>query len=114
VTDILCCLCSCAVGRGKPTCGTLVLLLDCQLVHHWAVDREVLSRQAILVRAQFEANRGVSNLAEAETLVEKGEAKLASLEHPDPYRNPYLPGSTLYQRNTPVPHELLHNPYAAH
>jgi len=85
-----------------------------KLVHHWAVDREVLSRQAILVRAQFEANRGVSNLAEAETLVEKGEAKLASLEHPDPYRNPYLPGSTLYQRNTPVPQELLHNPYAAH
>ena len=43
-----------------------------------------------------------------------GEKKLASLEHPDPYRNPYLPGSTLYQRNTPVPHELLHNPYIHH
>jgi len=112
VTDFLCCVC-CAVWGGK-TRGPVVLVLNCQLVHHWAVDREVLSRQAILVRAQFEANRGVSNLAEAETLVEKGEAKLASLEHPDPYRNPYLPGSTLYQRNTPVPQELLHNPYAAH
>jgi hypothetical protein len=32
------------------------------LVHHWAVDREVLSRQAILVRAQFEANRQVPRM----------------------------------------------------
>ena len=34
---------------------------------------QVLSRQAVLVRAQFEANRSVSNLAEAETLVAAGE-----------------------------------------
>ena len=57
-----------------------------QLVHNWAVDREVLSRQAILLRAQFEANRKVSNLAEAETMVARGFEKLAANEHPDPYR----------------------------
>jgi hypothetical protein len=28
----------------------------------------------------------VSNLAEANTLIENGKKKLASLEHPDPYR----------------------------
>ena len=36
---------------------------------------QVLSRQAVLVRAQFEANRSVSNLAEAETLVAAGEKR---------------------------------------
>ena len=54
------------------------------------------------------------SLSLTHTHTQKGEKKLASLEHPDPYRNPYLPGSTLYQRNTPVPHELLHNPYIHH
>jgi len=84
------------------------------LVHNWAVDREVLARQAVLLRAQFEAKRSVSNLGEAESLLLIGEKKLVSMEHPDPYRNPYLPGSTLYQRNTPVPSELLRNPYIHH
>ena len=67
-----------------------------QLVHHWAVDREVLSRQAILVRAQFEANRNVSNLAEAEKMLDKGFEKLAANEHPDPYRYHRSPTRTRY------------------
>ena len=41
----------------------------------WKCPFQVLSRQAVLVRAQFEANRSVSNLAEAETLVAAGEKR---------------------------------------
>ena len=68
-----------------------------------------------LKRAHVHTQLSLSlSLSHTHTHTQKGEKKLASLEHPDPYRNPYLPGSTLYQRNTPVPHELLHNPYIHH
>jgi len=38
------------------------------------------------VRGGWDVCRQVNNLAEAETLIENGQKKLASLEHPDPYR----------------------------
>lgn len=39
---------------------------------------------------------------EAERLLARGEALLASKAHPDPYRVPYRPGGTLYARNPPL------------
>ena len=75
------------LGSSSNTCFSAnTYFKHLQLVHNWAVDREVLSRQAILLRAQFEANRKVSNLAEAESMVARGFEKLAANEHPDPYR----------------------------
>eukprot|EP00960_Hanusia_phi_P054198 762569-Hanusia_phi.AAC.2 len=95
----------------------------------WVVDREVLSKQAILVRNQIETNKHEPNIAIAEELLkvisrylhfsvssseQAAEAKLKKHAHPDPYVLPEMPGGSKYQRNLPVPHEILEQPYVKH
>mmetsp|Transcript_45362 Transcript_45362/g.120645 ORF Transcript_45362/g.120645 Transcript_45362/m.120645 type:complete len:109 (+) Transcript_45362:49-375(+) len=85
-----------------------------RLTLNWCIDREVLSKEAIKLRAIFDSHRHETNVKVAEQLLAEGEAKLKQKEHPDPYKCPYLPGGSLYQRNVPPPTDVLDNPYAHH
>ncbi|CAK9439945.1 uncharacterized protein LODBEIA_P40450 [Lodderomyces beijingensis] len=67
-----------------------------------------LYRQATQdIRAQFEANREVSDPEELERIIGATRAKLREWKHPDPYIPPCRPGGTKYQRNIPVAREPL-------
>ncbi|KAK6456338.1 NADH dehydrogenase I beta subcomplex 9 [Scheffersomyces xylosifermentans] len=58
--------------------------------------------ETIKIRAQFEANKHISDANELERVVAKAKEKLAEWAHPDPYTPPCRPGGTKYQRNIPV------------
>uniref|UniRef100_A0A7S0N7F7 NADH dehydrogenase [ubiquinone] 1 beta subcomplex subunit 9 n=1 Tax=Cryptomonas curvata TaxID=233186 RepID=A0A7S0N7F7_9CRYP len=85
-----------------------------KLTHDWCIDRIVLSQEVIELRKQFDSHKNETNIKVAEQLVADGEAKLLQKIHPDPYRLPYLPGGSKYQRNVPPPTEFLTNPYVHH
>mmetsp|Transcript_10361 Transcript_10361/g.19482 ORF Transcript_10361/g.19482 Transcript_10361/m.19482 type:complete len:117 (+) Transcript_10361:52-402(+) len=72
----------------------------------WAVQRTLIYEEMVNIRSQFEANKNVATLAEAEQLVESGEKYLASKAHPDPYIVPYYVGGSSYHRNPPFPKEV--------
>ncbi|EIE22808.1 complex 1 family protein-like protein [Coccomyxa subellipsoidea C-169] len=72
----------------------------------WAIRRDLFAQEAGRLRAEFDLNKDVDNVAQAARLLEKGEAKLKEYEHPDPYIVPYHPGGSLYARNPPFPKEL--------
>merc|ERR1712144_159687 len=72
----------------------------------WAVQRTLIYEEMANIRSQFEANKNVATLAEAEQLVESGEKYLASKAHPDPYIVPYYVGGSSYHRNPPFPKEI--------
>lgn len=57
------------------------------------------------IRAQFEANKHISNPEELEAVIRKTKEKLAEWKHPDPYIPPCRPGGTKYERNIPPPNE---------
>ncbi|CAM6039551.1 unnamed protein product [Sphagnum compactum] len=69
----------------------------------WAVHRDIFYIEAEKTRLQFEANRDVQNLETIDRLLFEGEARLAKLQHPDPYIVPWSPGGSKYARNPPVP-----------
>mmetsp|Transcript_6767 Transcript_6767/g.14901 ORF Transcript_6767/g.14901 Transcript_6767/m.14901 type:complete len:107 (-) Transcript_6767:120-440(-) len=85
-----------------------------KLTHNWCIDRDVLIVEATKLRAQFDEHKKENNFALAQQLCADGEAQLVKYQHPDPYIQPYMPGGTKWQRNTPVPTELLENPYISH
>ncbi|KAI3404984.1 hypothetical protein KGF56_002235 [Candida oxycetoniae] len=72
-----------------------------------ALKFEVYRNATLDIRAQFEANRHVSDPEQLERLIQKTEAKLAHWKHPDPYIPPSRPGGTKYQRNIPSPKEPI-------
>ncbi|ABN67837.1 NADH dehydrogenase I beta subcomplex 9 [Scheffersomyces stipitis CBS 6054] len=63
--------------------------------------------ETIKIRAQFEANKHISDPTELESVIAATRAKLAEYAHPDPYFPPCRPGGTKYQRNIPVAREPL-------
>uniref|UniRef100_A0A7S0YVV2 NADH dehydrogenase [ubiquinone] 1 beta subcomplex subunit 9 n=1 Tax=Hemiselmis tepida TaxID=464990 RepID=A0A7S0YVV2_9CRYP len=75
------------------------------------IDRNLFSEEGQKIRDQFDAHKGETNVKVAQKLVEDGEAELLRWFHPDPYRFPYRPGGTKFQRNVPVPEQFLQNPY---
>ncbi|CAL8470811.1 g10353 [Coccomyxa elongata] len=72
----------------------------------WAIRRDLFAQEAARLRAEFDLNKEMDNVAQAGRLIEKGEAKLKEYQHPDPYIVPYHPGGSLYARNPPFPREL--------
>uniref|UniRef100_A0A7S3E1U9 NADH dehydrogenase [ubiquinone] 1 beta subcomplex subunit 9 n=1 Tax=Chloropicon laureae TaxID=464258 RepID=A0A7S3E1U9_9CHLO len=72
----------------------------------WAVQRSLFYVEAEKIRSQFEANKNVPTLGEAERLVEAGEKQLQDTAHPDPYIVPYFVGGSSYHRNPPFPKEI--------
>lgn len=68
---------------------------------------DLYRQETILIRQQFEANKHILDPKELEQVLSKARAKLAELEHPDPYIPPSRPGGTKYHRNLPYPNEPL-------
>lgn len=71
-------------------------------LNSWAVDRAVFLAEASQLRGEFEAKKGLG-LKQGELVVADGEAALLANTHPDPYTPAYMPGSSLYMRNSPLP-----------
>lgn len=72
----------------------------------WCSNRELYYGQVDRVRGLFEAQRHVSDPQLIDELIRRGEEKLESVRHPDPYVVPYYVGGTKYARNPPVPPEM--------
>merc|ERR1712188_147949 len=72
----------------------------------WAVQRELIYQKMGEIRAEFEANKDVPTIAEAEGLIQAGHKKLEEYAHPDPYIVPYYIGGSMYARNPPFPKEI--------
>lgn len=60
---------------------------------------EAYRQETIKIRAQFDANRKISDPTELERAIAKTHELLAEWKHPDPYIPPCRPGGTKYQRN---------------
>mmetsp|Transcript_13286 Transcript_13286/g.33336 ORF Transcript_13286/g.33336 Transcript_13286/m.33336 type:complete len:112 (+) Transcript_13286:37-372(+) len=72
----------------------------------WAVQREFIYEKGREIRSEFEANRNLPTIAEAQRLVEAGQERLRENAHPDPYIVPYYIGGSMYARNPPFPKEV--------
>lgn len=71
----------------------------------WAIDRDIFCDEAEILRARFDANRGLPP-AQAIAMIEKGEDELFKYTHPDPYVRPYMPGGSGFMRSSPLPKEI--------
>ncbi|KAJ3511568.1 hypothetical protein NLJ89_g4024 [Agrocybe chaxingu] len=67
----------------------------------WTVRRDIWRGQAMQIRAEFEANRNVSDPRALAEILQKAEANLADMKHPDPCIAPTAPGGTKWERNLP-------------
>ncbi|KAG2135733.1 NDUFB9, NADH-ubiquinone oxidoreductase [Suillus bovinus] len=67
----------------------------------WVVRRDIWRGRAMMIRAEFERNRDVTEPRALSQILEKAEARLASKLHPDPYIPPSMPGGTKWERNIP-------------
>eukprot|EP01115_Flamella_aegyptia_P001841 TRINITY_DN130658_c0_g1_i1.p1 TRINITY_DN130658_c0_g1~~TRINITY_DN130658_c0_g1_i1.p1 ORF type:complete len:124 (-),score=26.13 TRINITY_DN130658_c0_g1_i1:26-397(-) len=84
-----------------------------KLTHQWAVNRDLFLEEAWKVREQFRSHMNETDPKRIEYLIQKAEAKLYELRHPDPYIRPESPGGSKWQRNTPPPLRLC-DPHAQH
>ncbi|CAK5262563.1 unnamed protein product [Mycena citricolor] len=75
----------------------------------WTIRRDEWRRKAMVIRAEFEINRDVTDARELAQVFEQAEAKLAAWKHPDPYIPMSAPGGIKWERNLPPPTE---SPYA--
>ncbi|WVQ79392.1 hypothetical protein IAT38_001489 [Cryptococcus sp. DSM 104549] len=69
----------------------------------WYIRRDLWRYKALEIRAEFEANRDVTEPRALAVLLENAEKKLAKRIHPDPYRPPTAPGGTKWERNLHPP-----------
>ncbi|KAF9450650.1 NDUFB9, NADH-ubiquinone oxidoreductase [Macrolepiota fuliginosa MF-IS2] len=67
----------------------------------WTINRPLWREQALLIRAEFEKNRDVTDPRTLAQILEKAERDLVAKRHPDPYIAPSFPGGTKWERNTP-------------
>ncbi|KAF9480689.1 hypothetical protein BDN70DRAFT_877250 [Pholiota conissans] len=79
----------------------------------WTVRRDTWRGQALQIRAEFEANRNVQDPRSLANILEKAEANLASMRHPDPVIAPSAPGGTKWERNLPPSMAPLYDHEAA-
>ena len=76
-----------------------------KVLSSWAIDRDIFNAEATKIRARFDAERGC-NAGKAMRLLREGEDELFAYTHPDPYRNPVMPGGTKFMRNPPLPMDV--------
>ncbi|KAL6768525.1 NUOB22 [Auxenochlorella protothecoides x Auxenochlorella symbiontica] len=69
----------------------------------WAVARDIFYVKAAELRAEFDQNATLTGHDQIERALARGEERLRSYAHPDPYIVPYRPGGSLYARNPPFP-----------
>jgi NADH dehydrogenase (ubiquinone) 1 beta subcomplex subunit 9 len=74
----------------------------------WTEDRDIWFEEATKIRAEFDKHKHFPvESREAAELLKQGQAKLAANVHPDPYIMPYMPGGSLFMRNSPLPLEAI-------
>ena len=54
---------------------------------NWVVWRDLWIEKSLELRAEFDANKNVTDPRLIEKIVSEGEARLAELQHPDPYNS---------------------------
>ncbi|KAK9452225.1 uncharacterized protein V1518DRAFT_436564 [Limtongia smithiae] len=70
---------------------------------NWTIRRDIWRQQALAIRAQFDANKGVTDPRIIRNLIVAGERELELNRHPDPYIPPSRPGGSKYERNAQPP-----------
>ncbi|KAI9247131.1 hypothetical protein BDA99DRAFT_526175 [Phascolomyces articulosus] len=81
-----------------------------KLALDWTIQRDLWRQQALHIRAQFEANKHVTNPKELQLLLKNTEKELQEWAHPDPYKLYLGPEGTKWERNLPplVPESTHH------
>ena len=80
-----------------------------RLLGSWAENRELFNEEALKIQAEFKGNMFLkADSAEVKRLKREAEERLVSMTHPDPYIKPYMPGGTLFMRNSPPPLEVIY------
>ncbi|KAL1664329.1 hypothetical protein GGF50DRAFT_88770 [Schizophyllum commune] len=70
----------------------------------WTIQRDIWRMKAMQIRAEFDANRHVTEPRQLSALLAKAEARLKAGQHPDPVIPPKFPGGTQWERNAPPAH----------
>ena len=76
-------------------------------LHNWTVHRDLYISKGFELRAEFDAQKLVTNPSVVEKLVSDGEAKLVTYAHPSPYTRALAPA-----HRTHAPHPLRESPRA--
>ena len=69
-------------------------------LHNWTVHRDLYISKGFELRAEFDAQKLVTNPSVVEKLVSDGEAKLVTYAHPSPYTRALPPAHTARMRRT--------------
>jgi NADH dehydrogenase (ubiquinone) 1 beta subcomplex subunit 9 len=73
-----------------------------KLLSSWCIDRDIFNEESTKIRSAFDEERGCKP-EKAIRLLRQGQEKLWEYTHPDPYRNPIMPGGSKFMRNPPIP-----------
>ena len=76
-----------------------------KLMSSWCIDRDIFNEEATKIRNQFDDERGCKP-EKAIRLLRQGQEQVWEYTHPDPYRNPIMPGGTKFMRNPPIPMDV--------
>eukprot|EP00981_Chlorochromonas_danica_P010791 scaffold3412_cov171-Ochromonas_danica.AAC.9 len=80
-----------------------------RLYRRWAENREVFVAEATLIRAEFNANKSHGeDSGLTKRLIREARERLDARRHPDPYIVAYMPGGTLFMRNSPPPLSVVY------
>lgn len=72
---------------------------------HWNIARENYMNRCQEIHDKFRETQFLSE-EEGKALIQKGDAHLLSLRHPDPYKICWMPGGSKFMRNPTPPVEL--------
>ncbi|KAL6052160.1 putative Quinone oxidoreductase [Balamuthia mandrillaris] len=74
---------------------------------NWKVGREAWYESAALIRDAFRKHMHETDVHRVAALVKRTEECLEQYSHPNPYTLPHAFGGSKFQRNLPVPKEVL-------
>lgn len=78
-------------------------------IDSWSESRILFNEEAMKLRADFDNFKSLApDSAKVSRLIREGYEKLESLSHPDPYIKPYMPGGSLFMRNSALPLEVVY------
>lgn len=94
----------------RPAHGLYVCRLykrSLRLCSDWYWDKEEYRQKAYMVRQLYEQNKRETNPKVLEELLLDTEFQLAKYFHPLPYKCPTAPGGSKWERNAPLPEEVI-------
>jgi len=96
-----------SAAHRRHVCHLYRRALKLQL--EWYVRRDLWYEEANKTRALFRQHMNETDPRTINRLIKATEARLYRMRHPDPYVAPESPGGSKWQRNTPVPLEIVEN-----